>query len=164
MGHRELLLVLGAITLFGLTRLSTNRYMVGQNDAVWRREFETYALSLAESYIEEARAKAFFDETLNGGAPAVPAGFTDPDALGPDGAEVYPNFNDVDDFDRFATVDSTKRANFEVSIQVDYVEDTAPTVMVNYETRFKNMTVTVTHNSFINVSFQLSYVFGYTSN
>ncbi len=62
MGYRELLLVLGAITLFGITMLSTNRFMADQNDDIWRREFETYALSLAESYIEEARAKAFFDE------------------------------------------------------------------------------------------------------
>ena len=137
--------------------------MADQNDDVWRREFETYALSLAESYIEEARAKAFFDETLNGGSPAVPAGFTDPGALGPDG-ELYPNYNDIDDFNGLATVDSTKRANFSLSIQVGYVEDTAPAVIVNYKTRFKNMTVTVAHNSVVNINFQLSYLFGYTSN
>ena len=159
MGQRELLLVLGAIALFGITIFNTNRHIVDQNEDMIRREFEYYAISLAKSYLEEARAKPFFDESLNGGSPAVPAGFTDPGLLGPEG-EVHPNFNDVDDFNGYTTID-TARSDFSISIEVGYVDGPNWGNFVNYKTRFKTMKVTVSEDLYLFSTVQLNGVYSY---
>ena len=162
MGHRELILLLGALVLFGLLMLSSNRYTRDQNDAIYQQELEFYAISLAQSFIEEAKTKAFDANVINA-SPPVPSGFTSSGSLGPSGGETYPNFNDVDDFNNFTFQDSTSRAVFDVDIDVDYVESADPATGVNYETFYKNITVTV-ESPYMDWPIQLSYVFGYIQN
>jgi len=167
MGQRELLLVLGALTLFGVTMLSTNRYVAHQNDSLFQLEFEYYAVSLAQSFIEEAKTKAF-DANFVNTAIQVPDDYTDPDSLGvnavPDSlgigpVEIYPNFSDIDDYNGFAVIDSTSRGEFTINIQVGYVTDTDPDVVVGVRTFYKKMTVTVS-NDYLLSPVQVSYVFG----
>ena len=161
MGHRELLLLLGAIMLFGVTMLSTNRYMAEQNDATWQREFEYYSLSLAQSFIEEATTKKFDENEINGN-PTIKDDFTNVNSLGPDG-EVYPNFDDVDDFNGYAETDTTTRALFVVNIAVGYVQENDPQTVVNSKEYYKKMTVTISNSNLIQ-PIQLSYVFGFINN
>ena len=160
MGHSQLLLTLGAIAIFGMVLLNTNRRIIEQNSDIIRKEYQYYVLSLAKSYIDEAKAKPFFDETLNGGSPAIPNGFTSGGTLGPEG-EAYPNFNDVDDFNGLAETDSTKRGVFHVSIQVGYVDAPNWEVLVNHKTRYKTMMVTVTNSNLVGPGYQLNEVFSY---
>ncbi|MFQ5675910.1 MAG: hypothetical protein ACE5G1_08450 [bacterium] len=159
MGQRELLLVLGAVILFGVALIAANTGMVSQNEDSFKREFEHYALSLAKSYIEEARAKPFFDEALNGGTPAVPDSFTAVADLGPDG-ENYPNYDDVDDFNGLSRID-TARSDYSVTIQVGYVDEPNWETFVTFKTRFKTMKVSVTENHYLNATVQLNEVFAY---
>ncbi len=161
MGRSELLLVLGALILFGLTRLSTNRYMIDQNDAIWQREFENYSLALAQSFIEEATTKAFDENEINGN-PTIKDDFTHPNNLGPDG-EVYPNFDDIDDFNGYAEIDTTTRAIFDVEIAVGYVQENDPQTVVNSKEYYKKMTVTISNSNLIQ-PIQLSYIFGFINN
>ena len=162
MGRSELLFVLGAIMLFGLTMLSTNRYMVDQNESIIQREYEFYSISLAQSFIEEAKTKAF-DENVIGASPPVPSGLTAYNLLGPGFGETYPNFDDIDDYNGLALTDSTTRGDFDVAIQVGYVEETATEVIVNYETLFKTIFVSIS-NPYLNQPVQLSLLFGYIKN
>lgn len=162
MGHRELLLVLGALMLFSITMLSTNRYMADQNDAIWQREMEYYSLSLAQSFIEEATTRVFDEKEINGN-PTIKDDFTDLDDLGPDDGEVYPNYDDVDDFNGFSAVDSTTRANFGVIISVGYVQENDPQTVVNSKEYFKKMTVIISNN-YLTQPVQVSYVFGFINN
>ena len=162
MGHREMILLLGALVLFGLLMLSLNQYAMDQNDVIFEQELEFYAISLAQSFIEEAKTRAF-DTTVINASPQLPSGFTSFGGLGPDGGETYPNFNDVDDFNNFTFQDSTGRAVFDVDIDVGYVESADPETGVNYETFYKNMTVTV-DSPYMDWPVQLNYVFGYIQN
>ena len=84
MGQRELLLVLGALILFGLLRLSTNRYLIDQNESIIQREYEFYGISLAQSFIEEGKTKAF---DLNGTV-SNPSELTQWNQLGPAVGEI----------------------------------------------------------------------------
>ncbi|MFQ5707793.1 MAG: hypothetical protein ACE5HO_10110 [bacterium] len=163
MGQRELLLMIGAIMIFGITVLTTNQYVVDQNEAALRREFEYYSISLAQSYIEEGKTKAF-DANVIDASPLVPSGFTGSGALGPEAGEVYPGFDDVDDFNGLTAVDSTKRSVFYASIQVGYVQEADPETVVGTKTFYKKMTVSVTDSSYMDSPAQLSYVFGYMKN
>ncbi len=160
MGHREMLLLLGAIMLFGVTMLSTNRYVVDQNESIIQREYEFYSISLAQSFIEEAKTKAF-DAVLVGGTVTSPGELTPWNQLGPGGGEIYPIVDDVDDFDNLSRTDSTSRGTFDVSIEVGYVLEADPETIVNAESWFKRMNVTV-DNSYLVQPVVLGYVFSYT--
>lgn len=162
MGHREMLYLVGALVLFGSVMLNSTRFTMGQNDAIFQRELEFYAISLAQSYIEEAKTKEF-DENVIGASPPLPSGFTSPASLGVESGETYPTFDDVDDYNNFAVQDSTSRATFDVEIVVGYVEAADPSVTVNYRTYNKNMFVTVS-SPYMDWPVGLSYVFGYIQN
>ncbi len=162
MGHREMIFLLGALVLFGALMLSLNRYAMDQNDVLFEQELEFYAISLAQSFIEEAKTKAFDLNVINASPQQLPSGFTSP-PLAPAVGETYPNFNDVDDFNNFTFQDSTSRAVFDVNISVGYVESNDLETIVNYPTFYKKMAVTVT-SPYMDGPVQLNYVFGYILN
>lgn len=162
MGHRELLLVLGAIMLFGLTMLSTNRYMVDQNESIIQREYEFYGISLAQSFIEEGKTKAF-DVVLVNGSVSSPDDLSPWNQLGPAGDENWPNFNDVDDYNGLTLTDTTGTDSFYVSIDVFYVEENDPETPANDETWYKRMNVTI-NNPYLTQPIVLGYVFAYMQN
>ena len=163
MGQRELLLVLGALILFGLTMLSTNRYVVDQNESVIQREFEFYGISLAQTFIEEAKTKAFDEKVVNG-AVTVVGQLTHWNSLGPDGGETHPNFDDVDDYNGLTLTDSTGSDEFTVSIEVGYVlAEADPETIVDNRSWYKRMNVTIA-NPYLIQPIVLGYVYAYIQN
>ncbi|MCH8020576.1 hypothetical protein IH785_12015 [candidate division KSB1 bacterium] len=163
MGQRELLLVLGALILFGLTMLSTNRYVIDQNESIIQREFEFYGISLAQSFIEEAKTKAFDEKVINGAVNA-PGQLTHWNSLGPDAGETHPNFDDVDDYNGLTLTESTGRDTFDVSIEVGYIlDETDPETIINSRSWYKRMNVTIS-NPFLIQPLVLGFVFSYLPN
>ena len=161
MGHRELLLVLGAIMLFGLTMLSANRYIIDQNESIIQREYAFYSISLAQSFIEEAKTKEF-DTVLINGSVTTPDELTQWNALGTAG-ESYPNFDDVDDYNNLSLTDSTSRGEFDVSIEVGYVDETDPETIIQEESWYKRMNVTIS-NALLIQPIVLGFVFSHLPN
>ncbi len=162
MGQRELLLVLGALILFGLTMLSTNRYVIDQNESIIQREFEFYGISLAQSFIEEAKTKAFDEKVVNGYVSAT-GQLTNWPQLDPDPHETHPNFDDVDDYNGLTLTDSTGSDEFDVSIEVGYIDETDPETIVNNRHYYKRMNVTIS-NPFLIQPLVLGFVFSYLPN
>ncbi len=162
MGQRELLLVLGALILFGLTMLSTNRYVIDQNESIIQREFEFYGISLAQSFIEEAKTKAFDEKVINGTV-NTPGQLTHWSQLGPDAGQTHPNFDDVDDYNGLTRTESTGRDEFDVSIEVGYINETDPETIVNPGSYYKRMNVTIS-NPFLIQPIVLGYVYAYIQN
>jgi hypothetical protein len=162
MGQRELLLLLGAITVFGAAALNVKRFIVDQDESMLRRQFEIYAVSLAQSFIEEAKVKNF-DANVTDPSSPDPNDFTNPPALGPETGENYASFNDVDDYDGFSKTDSSGLGEFNVAIQVGYVQESNPDVVVNAKTFYKKLTVTVTHY-FLEAPIALNNIWGYREN
>ena len=76
--------------------------------------------------------------------------------------EEYPYFNDIDDYHGLETIVNTTKRSYKVNITVDYVIDSTPLQVVDYETFFKIMVVTVTYNvGPQQKSVRTSMVFGY---
>jgi hypothetical protein len=157
-----MLFLLGAIGIFGLSLVTANRYMVDQSEDVIRREYEYFAASLAQGYIEEAKGKAFDENTIEA-SPLDSTGFTLPTALLFELLETYPNFDDIDDYNTYADTVSTSRGDFIVNIDVVYVEEATPEVAALTQTYYKKMTVRVS-NEFLASPVELSYIFGYLKN
>ena len=163
MGQRELLLVLGALTIFGTTILTANRFIVSQNNEMLEHEFEYFAASQAQTYIEEAKNMAYDENVINNTPLSLPTGFTSAGSLGPNGGETYADYDDVDDFDGFSETINSGRGDFVVEIVVAYVDPVDPDNTTTTKKYCKKMTVTVT-NDMLDHPVILSQVFGYIKN
>jgi hypothetical protein len=167
MGQRELLLVLGALTIFGTTTLTANRFVVDQSDAMLQHEFGYFAASLAQGYLEEAKSMAFDENVIHNTPGSLPSGFGNPSGvakIGPESGETYGTYDDVDDFDGYSETIDSGRGDFVVNVAVGYVNAANPdTITTVSETFFKKMTVTVT-NDMLDYPVNMSYVFAYIKN
>ena len=162
MGEREMFLVLGALLFFTMTSLSVNRFCLNNNEAMMKTEFDHYAVSLAQGIIEEAKTRAFDLYVVSNPAANPPGDFTYP--LGPRWDEYYPNYNDVDDYNGLhltVSADTTgPKVDYDVDVQVGYVEEYDIDTFVSHKTFHKKMKVTVT-SDFISAPVVLSHVYSY---
>jgi len=161
MGQQQLMLTLGAIVLFSLVSLSVNRLVLNHTDAIYGQQAEFYAIKLAQRFIEEAKVKAFDENTINATTGSV-NGFKLP-PMGPEPVESYPNFDDVDDFNAFTTTLSTNIGAMTVSISVDYVQETNLDLVVATKTFYKKMSVTV-QSDYLTSPVTAHYVFAFQKN
>lgn len=146
MGYREMFLVMVSVILLSTLMLRINSNAVEGRELLQQLEIEHMAASIAQQIIEEAKSKKFDD--LVGTSIITPSSspsavFTPAFAMGPEG-EVYPNYNDVDDY-RFGLTDTLyiNGIDFILTTGVEYVQDSAPDTDWGSPTFFKRMTVTV---------------------
>jgi type II secretory pathway pseudopilin PulG len=163
----DILYLMAGMVLFSILVTNTNASFVRNTTMMVESEVEYSAITIAQSIIDEARTKAF-DRILVGSTnilgdpdninPAlVPGSFTSPNGLGPDAGEVYPNFNDFDDFDNLTLTRSTGYGDFEITVSVFYVNPNNPATNVGARTISKRIVVNVT-NDFIPNGVTLNYI------
>lgn len=145
MNTGQMLLTVGALMLLSSMIFRFNRAVLTSDEVMYNSKFNVLAASLCTSLIEEARGKAFDQETDS-------AAVTKTDqlsvTLGPDYGETYPNFNDFDDFEGFVKVDSTMpSAVFYVTSKVSYILSKNPIEKTKSRTWHKMITVTVMSSS-----------------
>ena len=150
MGYRELFLVLLSVVLLTMLMVQINASTNESRDSLQELEIAHTAASVAQQYLEEIKSKQF--DALSSILPAasMPNGFTAWNSLGHGWWETYPNFNDVDDYHNFARTQNVNGVDYNVTIKVHYVRDSAPDVVYNDETFFKRVTVTVTSSYLTN--------------
>jgi type II secretory pathway pseudopilin PulG len=103
------------------------------------------SLSYARSLLEEIKAKDFSD-------PDDPDNMT----LGVNAEDVYPNYNDVDDYNGY---NDTPASGFSRRVAVDYVNLSASQWFVSADpTDFKRIKVTVSSNARSSGNITLEYV------
>ncbi|MBD3288373.1 hypothetical protein GF337_06175 [candidate division KSB1 bacterium] len=141
MGEREMFLVLASLFFFSMTSLSVNRFCLNNSEILMQSEHEKYAISLAQSIIEDAKTRAFDVATEAGPSSNPPSDFTYPASARND--EYYPNYSDVDDFTDIDIQVNNGKATYNVTAYVGYVEDTNPAQFVSHRTYYKKMVVTV---------------------
>ncbi|PWN05604.1 hypothetical protein DDZ15_13480 [Rhodohalobacter mucosus] len=132
--------------IFSMILLSANS-MIHRNSMLQiDGELEQEVISLGQEIIEEARSKSFDNVTVNSSAPPaiIPGGFTAAGSLGADSGEgTRTAFDDFDDYDGWSTVMTTTHGDFDISVDVFYVDGT------NFQplgapSTFKKIEVTVT--------------------
>ena len=139
----QMMLVLGAITLLSLLVLNLNGSLLSSDDQMAQAEYTMAATSVGQMMLAKIASKEFDAATVTDQF-ADPSTFTSPSGLGHAPGEIYPNFNDVDDFHRFTTAVSTPRAGvFNVACLVDYVQPDNPDVPASVQTRTKRVRVAI---------------------
>jgi hypothetical protein len=164
----QMLMVLGALILFSILLPSVNRTLLYNDQAVTQGNSELVAMALAQRILAEASVRAF-DVVCLSLPPVNPSQLTPVGSLGPAMGESYPNFNDLDDFNNLALVDSTAFPSvpFNIAASVDYVRPDNPSVVAGSQTFAKRLRITVTSPFLVNpannqpVQIQLEQVFAY---
>lgn len=158
MNTGQMLLTMGAIILLSTMVLRFNSSLLTSDDVMYNAKFNVLASSLATSLIEEAKGKAF-DQNTDGAA--VSATNMLSATLGPESGEIYPDFNDFDDFNGFVRVDSTMpSAVFYVTSKVTYVSAADPNTVSSTQTWRKVISVTIMSPSMSN-PVQMSSIYTY---
>jgi hypothetical protein len=144
MGGVQMMLVLAALTLLSILVLSMNRAKLFSDEQLSQAEYMMEATAVGQTLINDIHTKEF-DAATATDPDAEVSSFTAPGSLGHGWWESYPNFNDVDDYNRLQTTISTPRAgNLTLACRVQYVDPAQPNTPVNMRTRTKRITVIVT--------------------
>ena len=161
MGRSELLLVLGALVIFGRFSLIVNNSLLESSTRVLQSEFEITAVSLLQEIIYEAGLQAFDEASVNTIPASVPADFTAAVSLGSETGETYPNFNDIDDYNGISITGTTIAGmDYTITTDVGYV---TPDNLVNYSstrTTMKRLDLTLS-SVYLTNEINLSYVFAF---
>jgi hypothetical protein len=153
MNTGQTILSLGAVILWSVTVLLTNRSSLQHGTIINQTQIDIYAVSLAQAKIEEASGKAFdqfsaSDTAGNGNAITALSQLTDPTQLGKETGENYPDFNDFDDYNYYTGTNPFKLYvpgvdTFRIQTTVFYVDTTDPGGKSNVRTWHKKMVVKV---------------------
>ncbi len=150
MNTGQTMLAMGAMMLLSFLVLRFNSIHLTSAQASYNSKFGIVATSLANSLIEEAKDKAF-DAVALDTTKTINSAADFSTTLGKEGGEVYPNFNDFDDYNNLLYVDSLSLKNpqtgagtkFEIRSKVVYVSETNPDVTSSIKTYHKKMSVSV---------------------
>jgi hypothetical protein len=163
----NMMLTIGAILLFGTFLSSSNKLMIGNNQIAAQNEYYIAGLSIAQSVIDEAKTKAFDQNTFNASAVVPLTSMTAAASLGKEAGETMPawdtlswggpysanykgywsalRFNDVDDYKDYRRLVNTPRAEgYRVIVNVNYANASSPDNSSAVRTYCKKMTVKVT--------------------
>ena len=176
----NIIMAIGALLILGLFLNSSDRLMSGNTQVAEQNEYYITALSLAQSIIDEAKTKAYDQNTATHGV-TDSTGFSA--ALGPDAGETVPatdtlttaspfsaaapgflsttKFNDVDDYNGYKRLVNTPRAEgYKLSVTVNWADPTNPGTLRVTKQYCKVMKV-VAKSPFMPDSLVLNYAFIY---
>jgi hypothetical protein len=151
------MLSLGALLIFSLISLRFDSAVLENTGVEVENKVYLTAFSLADDLLEEIKQKAF-DANTTEFPTTNPTSLTNY-PLGPRNGEVYPDFNDIDDFNGFSRgVDAPHAEKYLVSCEVYYVGENTPEVKSAVRTFYKRADVTVT-SPYLTHPVKLSFIF-----
>ncbi len=154
------LITIAAMMLLSILVLRINSMALNTGKALYDSKFGLLATSIATSMMEEINSKAFDANTDSVSVTSL-SQLTAPNKLGPESGEVYPNYDDVDDYNGYTRTDSSMpSAVFNVSCKVVYVNAASPDSPSTSATWNKKITVTVSSPS-MQDTVRLSTIFSY---
>ncbi len=156
-------LSIGAIALVAVISLRFNEAVLQNSSIEVENKVYLTAFSLADDLLEEIKEKAF-DATTVKFPTTDPLTMTSPSKLGVDekgaGAfEVYPEYDDIDDYNGYVRHISAPHAeDYEISCLVWYVSPVNQNLFSNVPTFYKRVEVTVS-SPYMNFPVKLSFIF-----
>jgi len=158
MSNIQSMLAIGSLFLLSLVSLNFNSALLQSNTAELENKVYLTAFSLADDVIEEIKQKSFDEKTVV--FPTVnPLTLTPSGSLGPEGGEIYPFYNDIDDYNNFTRdADAPHSEKYHISTKVYYVSETNPDIKSSTQTFYKKVDVTVS-SPYLNNNVVLTFVF-----
>lgn len=167
MNTGQTMLAMGAMMLLSFLVLRFNSIHLTSAQASYNSKFGIVATSLANSLIEEAKDKAYDAVALDTNI-VIDNASDFSTTLGKETGEVYPDFDDFDDYNNLLYIDSLSLRNpqtgagtkFEIRSIVEYVTDTTPDIKSASKQYHKKITVSVFSSAMMD-TVKLSTVFSF---
>ncbi len=150
---------IGAMMLLSILVLRVNNTFQNTSSVLLNSKLGLLATSIATSQIEEISRLAFDESTVSNSVGSV-SSLTAPGLLGPEAGEVYPNFDDIDDFNGYTKTDSSMTAIFNIACSVQYVSSASPDIVSSTPTWNKKITIYVSSPS-MRDTIKMSTVYSY---
>jgi len=151
---------LAALSLLLTIITSMYRTFAYTDEDLLKSEIGITAVSLATSLIEVAQGKAF-DKATDTSDVTSTNSLTAIASLGPETGEVDTTYNDFDDYNNYARVDSFPRSGkFYTNARVVYIDPASPNVASASRTWNKKLTVTVVSPT-MQDTIKMEYIFSY---
>ena len=158
MNSGQTLFSVGALVVLSLVSLNFNSTVLTNTTVEVENKVYLTAFSLADDLLEEIKQKAFDAATVDFPTTNT-ASLTSAYSLGHGSWEIYPAYNDVDDYNGFTqTVSAPHAENYTVTCIVRYVDGDNPDNVVWTQTFYKKATVTVT-SPYLRTPVNLSHIF-----
>lgn len=143
MHSNQLLLIAAGLGILAILILSTNTATLQNISLKLENRSTLSTISIAQSIIEEIKIKSFDENTL-AGFPTSLNNLTPASSFGPEG-EVYPAFDDVDDYNNYSRAITTNDAGTITAIvKVSYVNEDFPDITSTSITYLKKVIVELT--------------------
>ena len=162
----QMLLIVGAMMLLATVTVSVNNIVLDHMQRTYEAQAVISSTTFAQAMMQEVGLK-FFDEKIVGRSPSLPITpdtMTAVASIGKDAGETYPNFDDVDDYKNFKkTVVDPRLRNFQVSVNVWYVNPASPNDTSSVRTFYKKVAVTVSDStrSILSLPLQLTNIISF---
>lgn len=158
MNNIQSMLAIGGLSILSLTSLRFNNAILQTSTVDVENKISLTAISLADDLLEEIKVKSFDKSTTEFPTTNIES-LTNSENLGPEAGEVYPNYDDIDDYNNFIRdVDAPHAEGYEVTCKVQYVNENDPNDVSSTQTFYKKVTVTVT-NTYLSYPINLSFIF-----
>ena len=124
-------------------------------------EYKIMAYDLLDKFIDQVALKSFDEASVDGRPNGIPGSFTTPSNLGPEADEIYPNFDDVDDYHNFSFTDTTSSGmDYTIKVELGYVTFDDTENFSSTQSIMKRMNVSIISTS-IPDEMHLSRIFSY---
>ena len=156
MNTGQMMITIGAIFLLAMVILRVNTNLLVTQNVLSNSKVNLIATSLATSAIEEITSKRFDQQTVSNTV-LYATNLTPTNSLGIESGDVYPNFNDIDDYNDFYSdpkidsieVDEDRKFYFETFCHIYYVSSSSPGTVSGSQTWDKRIDVKVTGDAMI---------------
>ena len=156
----QIILVLGAFALLIFMTMNVNVAISNRVDDTYQSQAILAATTLAQSMMNQMFQKAF-DESVTVKPVDSLSHMTSAAKLGKDAGEVYPNFDDIDDFNAYTRKDTIINGIFTTNVSVVYVSSANLGATSASRTFYKKATVTITSRELKNIPISLTRVCSY---
>ena len=138
----QTILVIGSFMLLSILTASVNNAIINKTVDSYQTEAVISATTRAQALMQEVMAKEFDQNTVSGAVDTT-IKLTAVSKMGKETGEVYPSFNDLDDFKYYTKTDS----GFKSTVDVQYLNPATLTASKmdtsTVQTYYKRITVTV---------------------
>ncbi len=147
MNNTQMMLLIGAALLFSMLTLSSNRGIVYSTQVTYESEHVLTATQLGDAMVSEIISKAFDAATADTAITNINL-LTSSASFGHNAFEVYPNYNDVDDYHRFTKkVDTPRLGVFDLYTEIAYVNELNPNQVIYTKSWMKRIKVRISHKA-----------------
>ena len=152
MNTGQMMITIAALMLLSIVILRVNSGNLITAEVLIESKLDILAVSLLNSTIEEATSKSFDEYTTDKPAELL-SNLATTANLRAEAGEVYPNFDDMDDFNGLVLTDSISGADvYTIICKVAYVDTTNPNNTSIGATWHKKVNVKVTSKSMMDVN------------